>query len=125
MEEESYYKVKDVMRLTGYSLRSVERYIENGVFVVLNPGGNPRKISRASVDAFNEANGHRPLDEMEVLKQGIQEQKQATGDALLQIAALRARVEELERQRVEARFHAQLGRRSRRSTPAGPDGAIS
>lgn len=131
MEQESYYTVKDVMRITGYSLRNVDRYCEKGIFVVLNPGGNPRKISRASVDAFNEANGPRPLDEVDVLKQELLEQKQATGDALRQLAALRARLEDLEhlvkRQfaEIETWFRAQHGRRSRGPSPADPDGAIS
>ena len=131
MEEEPYYTVKDVMRLTGYSLRQVDRYIEKGTFIVLNPNQRqPRKISQASVDAFNEANGHRAVDELEMLKQEHLEQKQAVGDVARQVAALRARVEDLERQvkrlfaELEARFRSQLGHRSRGSAPTGPADAI-
>lgn len=130
--EKDYYTMKDVVRLTKYSLRQLERFLASGELVeVDHRPHHERKVSQASVQAFLDAHGIRPIDDVEVLKEEHQEQKQATGDALLQIATLRARVEDLEHlvkrgfAEIEARFHAQFGRRSRESTSAAPDGAIS
>ncbi len=118
--EEEYVTINDAMRLTGYSLRRIDRYIKDGILEVIDHQKNkPRKISRASIDAFNAERGYRPVDEVDALKQEFLAQKQITGDTLLQVAAIRAQVAEL-----EAKIRAQAGHRSRGSTPPGPDEAI-
>jgi hypothetical protein len=129
--EEEYVTINDAMRLTGYSLRQIDRYIKDGILEVIDHQKNkPRKISRASIDAFNAERGYRPVDEVDALKQESLAQKQITGDTLLQVAAIRAQVADLERlvkrmfAELEAKIHAQAGHRSRGSTPPGPDEAI-
>lgn len=122
--EKDYYTMKDVVRLTKYSMRQLERFLASGELVEVDHiPHHERKVSRASVDAFTEKKGIRPVDE-------ITETKQATGEVARQLVALKARVEELEAliKRVAADLEAKLravgGQRSRGSAPADPDGAV-
>lgn len=131
MEKEPYYTMKDVVRKIRYSLRQLERFLASGELVeVDHRPHHERKISQASVDAFIEKKGIRLVDDVEVLKQDQQEQKQATGEIARQVVVLQARVEKLEHQITQivvdlaTTFLASGGHRSRGSAPAGPDGAI-
>lgn len=131
MENEPSVTVKDAMRLTGYSLRQIDRFIADGVLkVVGHQKHQQRKISRASIEAFNEARGYCPVDEVDQLKQDSLKHMQVTGEILAELQAIKTQVADLERlikctfAELETKIHAQVRRRSQGSTPADPDGAI-
>jgi Helix-turn-helix domain len=132
MEDQSAtVTVKDAMRLTGYSLRQIDRFIEAGELEVVNhQPGRQRKISRASIDAFNKAHGFRLVDEVDVLKEEHLKHKQVTGEVLVELAEIRTQFKEFQgwvkrkTAELEDWFHAQTGQRSQRSAPAVPDGTI-
>ncbi len=131
MGEEPYYTVKDVVRLTNYSVRQIERFLEDGTLEEIDhQPHHKRKISQASVKAFIAERGIRTVDEVDKLKKEQLEEKQATGEVARQVVVLQARVEKLEHQITQifvdlaTKFRASGGQRSRGSAPAGPDGAI-
>ncbi len=132
MEDQSAaVTVKDAMRLTGYSLRQIDRFIEQGELEVVNhQPGRQRKISRASIDAFNKARGFHMVDEVDVLKEEHVKHKQVTGEVLVELAEIRTQFKEFQRwakrkiAELEDWFHAQAGQRSQGSASIVPDDTI-
>ena len=132
MEDQSAaVTVKDAMRLTGYSLRQIDRFIEQGELEVVNhQPGRQRKISRASIDAFNKARGFHMVDEVDALKEEHLKHRQVTGEVLVELTEIRTQFKEFQGwakrkiAELEGWFHAQTGQRSHESAPAIPGGTI-
>jgi hypothetical protein len=129
MQEEKYAYVtaKEARQLLGSSQRQLDRFVGEGLLEVIDhQKGRPRKFSRASIDAFNAKHGHYPVDPLELINQQLAGQKQVNGELLLQIAALREKIAELERlmQRLcadlEGKIRALAGQRARNSARGSP-----
>lgn len=132
MEDQSAaVTVKDAMRLTGYSLRQIDRFIEKGELEVVNHWpGRQRKISRASIDAFNKAHGFHMVDEVDALKKEHVKHRQVTGEVLVEVAEIRIQFKEFQDwakrkiAELEDWFHTQTRQRLQGSASIVPDGTI-
>lgn len=88
-QEEAYITVKEAAGRIGYSLRQTDRLIKQGELDVVRHSRSLRKVSVASVDAFNTKHGRRPVDPLEQVRDLLHIQEQVTGDILRQLAVLR------------------------------------
>ncbi len=88
-QEEAYISVKEAAERIGYSLRQTDRFIQAGKLEVIHHSHSLRKVSVASVDAFNQARGRRPVDPLEQVRELLHSQEQVAGDILRQLAVLR------------------------------------
>ncbi len=101
-QEEAYITVKEAAGRIGYSLRQTDRLIKQGELEVIRHSRSLRKVSVASVDAFNKKHGRRPVDPQEQVRDLLHTQEQVAGDILRQLAVLRQQ---------EAEYHTALQRR--------------
>ncbi len=101
-QEEGYISVKEAAKRIDYSLRQTDRLIKQGKLEAIHHSRSLRKVSVASVEAFNRAHGRRPVDPLEQVRELLHTQEQVAGDILRQLAALRQQ---------EAEHHTALQRR--------------
>jgi hypothetical protein len=87
-EEEAYITVKEAARRIGYSLRQTDRLIKQGKLQAIHHSHSLRKVSVASIDAFNRERGRRPVDPLEHVRELLHTQEQVAGDILRQLAVL-------------------------------------
>jgi hypothetical protein len=88
-EEEAYITVKEAAGRIGYSLRQTDRLIKQGKLQATHYSHSLRKVSVASIDAFNRERGRRPVDPLEQVRELLHTQEQVAGDILRQLAVLR------------------------------------
>jgi chromosome segregation ATPase len=93
-QEEGYISVKEAAKRIGYSLRQTDRFIAAGKLEAVHYSPSLRKVSVASVDAFNQEHGRRPIDPLEQAREQLGTQEQVAGDILRQLAVLRQQVAE-------------------------------
>jgi hypothetical protein len=93
-EDEAYISVKEAAHRIGYSLRQTDRLIKQGKLEVIHHSRSLRKVSVASVDAFNAEHGRRPVDPLEQVRELLHTQEQVAGDILRQLAVLRQQLAE-------------------------------
>jgi len=93
-QEEGYISVKEAAKRIGFSLRQTDRFIAAGKLETVHYSPSSRKVSVASVDAFNKARGRRPVDPLEQVREQLRTQEQVAGDILRQLAVLRQQVAE-------------------------------
>lgn len=93
-QEEGYISVKEAAQRIGYSPRQTDRFIQAGKLEAVRHSRSLRKVSVASVEAFNQERGRRPSDPLELVKERLSTQEQVAGDTLRQVAALRQQVAE-------------------------------
>ncbi len=101
-EDKTYITVKEAAQRIGYSPRQTDRFIRAGQLEAIHHSHSMRKVSVASVDAFNRAHGRRPVDPLEQVRELLHTQEQVAGDILRQLAVLRQQ---------EAEYHTALQRR--------------
>ena len=87
--EEGYVTVREAAQRIGYSTRQVDRFIRRGKLEAVHYSASLRKVSVASIDAFNSERGHRPIDPLAQIKELLHAQEQVIGDSLRQLAMLR------------------------------------
>jgi hypothetical protein len=92
--EDAYISVKEAAGRIGYSLRQTDRLIKQGKLEAIHHSHSLRKVSVASVDAFNKEHGRRPIDPLERVKEQLGTQEQVAGDILRQLAVLRQQLAE-------------------------------
>ena len=93
-EDVTYISVKEAAHRIGYSQRHTDRLIKQGKLEAIHHSHSLRKVSVASVDAFNAKRGRRPVDPLEQVKELLHTQEQVAGDILRQLAVLRQQVAE-------------------------------
>lgn len=93
-QKEGYISVKEAAQRIGYSPRQTDRFIRAGKLEAIHYSPSLRKVSVASVDAFNQERGRRPVDPLEQVKEQLRGLEQAAGDILRQLAVLRQQVAE-------------------------------
>src|SRR6266849_8778364 len=93
-EDKTYITVKEAAQRIGYSPRQTDRFIRAGQLEAIHHSHSMRKVSVASVDAFNRAHCRRPIDPLEQVKEQLGTQEQVAGDMLRQLAVLRQQVAE-------------------------------
>src|SRR5258708_6044253 len=91
-QEEGYISVKEAAKRIGYSPRQTDRFIRAGKLEAVHYSPSLRKVSVASVDAFNRERGRRPVDPLEQVRELLRTQEQVAGDILRQLAVLRQQV---------------------------------
>jgi hypothetical protein len=101
-EEEAYITVKEAAQRIGYSLRQTDRLIKQGKLQAIHHSHSLRKVSVASMDAFNRERGRRPVDPLEQVRELLHTQEQVASDILRQLAVLRQQ---------EAEHHTTIQRR--------------
>ena len=92
--EDDYIPLSDAAKLMHYSARHLKRIIAAGELQAIKPNRSMIKVSKASIKAYHERHGERLVDPMDKLKERIAELEQVLGDALRQIAVLRAQMAE-------------------------------
>ncbi len=93
-QEEGYISVKEAAKRIGYSPRQTDRFIRAGKLEAVHYSPSLRKVSVASVDAFNAERGRRPVDPLEQVREQLGTQEQVAGDILRQLAVLRQQLAE-------------------------------
>jgi hypothetical protein len=93
-QEEGYISVKEAAKRIDYSLRQTDRFIKAGKLEAVHYSRSLRKVSVASVEAFNRENGRRPADPLKQVREQLGTQEQVAGDILRQLAILRQQVAE-------------------------------
>ncbi len=91
-QEEAYITVKEAAKRIGYSPRQTDRFIATGKLEAVHYSPSLRKVSVASVEAFNQERGRRPVDPLEQIREQLGTQEQVAGDILRQLAVLRQQV---------------------------------
>lgn len=92
--EDDYIPLSDAAKLMHYSARHLKRFIAAGELQAIKPNRSMIKVSKASIKTYHERHGERLVDPMDKLKERIAELEQVLGDALRQIAVLRAQMAE-------------------------------
>jgi hypothetical protein len=98
-QEEGYISVKEAAKRIDYSLRQTDRFIKAGKLEAVHHSRSLRKVSVASVEAFNREHGRRPTDPLRQVRE--------------QHAALQRRCMELEAQERLLKGEIQQGREAR------------
>lgn len=133
MEEPKYISVNEAAKRAQYSPRHFHRFLDRGEIASVRENASSIKVEMASLDAWLEQRGTRPVDPLKLVKQELEQvqekfaaQEQVNGKLTLENAELRnlitkwaARVEAL-----EAKFRVQAGQQIHGSGADSPDGTI-